>query len=93
MTNVDAKSLPALPKELCAQKPATAQTLKKNASVLEAFPFEDRRSFENASRGFIATISPLTITRPGDGKKTYDLSNLVFLSGEAPASVNPSLWR
>jgi len=93
MTNIDVKSLPPLPKELCAQKPATAQTLKKNASVLEALPFEDRRSFENASRGFIATISPLTITRPGDGKKTYDLSNLAFLSGEAPASVNPSLWR
>ena len=56
-------------------------------------PFEDRGSFENAGRGFIASISPLTITRPTDGKITYDLSDLSFLEGEAPATANPSLWR
>jgi len=83
----------ALPEELAQPKPATEHTVKKNMALLNELPFEDRRSFENASRGFIASISPLTITRPTDGKITYDLSKLSFLSGEAPSTVNPSLWR
>ena len=83
----------ALPKELATSKPATEHTVKKNMALLKELPFEDRRSFENAGRGFIASISPLTITRPTDGKITYDLSKLSFLSGEAPSTVNPSLWR
>ena len=35
----------------------------------------------------------MTITRPADGKKIYDLSDLSFLSEEAPSTANPSLWR
>ncbi|MBW1642891.1 MAG: MBL fold metallo-hydrolase [Deltaproteobacteria bacterium] len=83
----------ALPEEFTRLNPATEHTEKKNAAVLEELPFEDRRSFENAARGFIASISPLTITRPEDGKTTYDQSGLTFLSGEAPPTANPSLWR
>jgi len=83
----------ALSEELIASKPATEHTVKKNTAVLKELHFEDRRSFENASRGFIASISPLTITRPTDGKITYDLSKLSFLFDEAPSTVNPSLWR
>jgi alkyl sulfatase BDS1-like metallo-beta-lactamase superfamily hydrolase len=83
----------ALPEELAAPKPATEHTVKKNTAVLKELLFDDRRSFENAKRGFIASISPLTISRPTDGKITYDLSKLSFLSGEAPSTVNPSLWR
>ena len=83
----------ALPEEVSQPKPASEHTIKKNAAVLKELPFEDRRSFENAARGFIASISPLTITRPNDGKITYDLSDLSFLTGEAPSTANPSLWR
>ncbi len=83
----------ALPEELSHPKPASEHTIKKNAAVLKELPFEDRGSFENAGRGFIASISPLTITRPTDGKITYDLSDLSFLTGEAPSTANPSLWR
>jgi alkyl sulfatase BDS1-like metallo-beta-lactamase superfamily hydrolase len=82
-----------LPRELAAPKPATKYTAEKNAAVLKELPFKDRGSFENAARGFIASISPLTITRPTDGKITYDLSDLSFLTGEAPPTANPSLWR
>ena len=82
-----------LPEELAGPKPATEHTVNKNMAVLKELPFEDRRSFENAGRGFIAAISPLTLLRPGDGKITYDLSGLDFLSGEAPSTANPSLWR
>jgi alkyl sulfatase BDS1-like metallo-beta-lactamase superfamily hydrolase len=82
-----------MPEELTQPKQATDHTIKKNTAVLKELPFEDRRSFENASRGFIASLSPLTITRPTDGKITYDLSGLSFLEGEPPATANPSLWR
>ena len=73
-------------------KPATEHTIAANRSVLETLPFADQRSFENATRGFIATLDPLRITRT-DGKPTFDLSGFDFLQGEAPDSVNPSMWR
>jgi len=93
MTEKQQIILKSLPEPLIASKPATEHTIRKNKIILEELPFEDRQSFEDARRGFIASISPLTIKRPADGKTTYDLSNLSFLSGEAPLTVNPSLWR
>ncbi|NOX49166.1 MAG: MBL fold metallo-hydrolase [Gammaproteobacteria bacterium] len=60
--------------------------------MLSELKFTDRRSFENAQRGFIATLDPLTITRD-NGNVSYDLSRFNFLEGEAPDTVNPSLWR
>ncbi len=86
---------PASPllKKLTQPKPASEPTIKNNRAVLKELPFEDRSSFENAGRGFIASISPLTIRRPTDDKITYDLSDLSFLEGEAPSTANPSLWR
>jgi alkyl sulfatase BDS1-like metallo-beta-lactamase superfamily hydrolase len=82
-----------LPEELTALKPATKYTVEKNEALLKELPFEDRRSFENAGRGFIASIDPLILRRPVDGKIIYDLSGLSFLAGEAPSTANPSLWR
>jgi alkyl sulfatase BDS1-like metallo-beta-lactamase superfamily hydrolase len=93
MTSSSPNHPSALPKELATPKTATKYTAAKNAALLKELPFEDRRSFENAGRGFIASISPLTITRPEDGKITYDLSGLSFLEGETPSTANPSLWR
>ena len=82
-----------LPKELAASKPATDYTARANASVLELLPFSDRRSFEDARRGFIASLDPVTFRRPEDGKVTYDISQLGFLADDAPPTANPSLWR
>ncbi len=74
-------------------KQATEHTINKNKAIRKELPLEDQRDFENARRGFIASISPLTITRPTDGKITYDLSGFSFLEGKAPLTANPSLWR
>jgi len=72
-------------------KPATQHTQRANENVSQTLPFSDRRSFDDASRGFIASIDPLTIKR---GEHiTYDLSGMDFLDNEAPSTVNPSLWR
>jgi len=83
---------PLTPEQTIA-KPASTHTAAANARVRGALPFEDVRSFENARRGFIATIDPLTLSRSGGRKPAYDLSGLSFLEGECPDTVNPSLWR
>jgi alkyl sulfatase BDS1-like metallo-beta-lactamase superfamily hydrolase len=53
---------------------------------------DDRKDFDFASRGFIATRADPLIRRPGGGV-AYDLSSYGFLEGEAPGTANPSLWR
>ncbi|NUS44455.1 MAG: MBL fold metallo-hydrolase [Mycobacteriaceae bacterium] len=54
--------------------------------------FEDRTDFEKADRGFIATLSPMTI-RNADGAIVFDTSAYAFLEGPCPDTVNPSLFR
>lgn len=81
-----------LPEHLAQPKPATEHTSQAQERVQQALNFNDRQSFEDAKRGFIASLNPLTIQRP-DGHVTYDLEQFGFLDAEAPATVNPSLWR
>jgi alkyl sulfatase BDS1-like metallo-beta-lactamase superfamily hydrolase len=54
--------------------------------------FADRTDFEDADRGFVATLDPVTITS-ADGRVVFDLSGYRDLDGACPESVNPSLWR
>ena len=81
-----------LPMALRAAKPASEHTQKAQAKVREQLNFADRQSFEDARKGFIATLEPLTLRRD-DGRITYDLKHMSFLDGDAPDTVNPSLWR
>ena len=53
---------------------------------------DDRKDFEFAERGYIATRRDPKIMR-SDGRVAYDLSSYAFLDGKAPDSANPSLWR
>ncbi|MEV6278868.1 alkyl sulfatase dimerization domain-containing protein [Nocardia sp. NPDC051832] len=57
-----------------------------------ALNYEDRTDFENADRGFIATLTPMTI-RNTDGAIVFDTSAYAFLEGLCPDTVNPSLFR
>jgi alkyl sulfatase BDS1-like metallo-beta-lactamase superfamily hydrolase len=76
-------------------KPATAATQAANERVQQTLPFADKADFEDAQRGFIATVPTLTIK--GDaGGVAWDLEgfkSFIALDKPAPASVNPSLWR
>ncbi|MFE3542475.1 alkyl/aryl-sulfatase [Nocardia sp. NPDC059177] len=54
--------------------------------------YEDRTDFENADRGFIATLTPMRITK-ADGTVVFDTSGYRFLDGPCPDTVNPSLFR
>ena len=81
-----------LPEHLAQPKPATEHTRHAQERVQQTLDFSDRQSFEDAKRGFIASLDPITIQRP-DGHVTYDLEHMGFLDADAPATVNPSLWR
>jgi len=63
-----------------------------NKAVADYLDFSDRRDFERANQGFIATFDDTAITMP-DGSPVYDFGAHDFVKGEAPDSVNPSLWR
>jgi alkyl sulfatase BDS1-like metallo-beta-lactamase superfamily hydrolase len=71
-------------------KPPTA--VIESAHGKHALPFEDTTDFDNADRGFIAALSPCVI-KAGDGRVVWDNDVYSFLSGPAPTSVHPSLWR
>ncbi len=70
----------------------TATTIERNAQVKENLPFEDTTDFENARRGLIASMDPLTIRRE-DGTVIWDQARYAFTSQDAADSSNPSLWR
>ena len=53
---------------------------------------DDRKDFDFAERGFIATRKDPVIMRD-DGTVSFDLSSYGFLDGDAPETTNPSLWR
>lgn len=75
-------------------KPATETTKKVQESFRDRLNFDDKQSFEDAQRGFIASLSPLTIGHDRSDRPAYDLeTSLSFLDAEAPDTVNPSLWR
>lgn len=82
-----------LPEPLRAPKPATEATKKVQADIQSKLNFDDRQSFADASRGFIASISPMKIDHDRIARPVFDLEALSFLDGEAPDTVNPSLWR
>lgn len=63
-----------------------------NTDVAKSLDLGDAQDFESARRGFIATDSPMEIKR-ADGQIVWSQEEYSFLEGEAPASVNPSLWR
>ena len=63
-----------------------------HARALDALPFADEGDFAAAARGFIGTLDDPRI-RNADGDVVWDASTYDFVQGDAPDSVNPSLWR
>ena len=73
-------------------KPPTATIEAAHREHLNALPFGDTRDFADADRGFIAKQEPCVITA-ADGRVVWDNDVYAFLTGDAPTSVHPSLWR
>jgi alkyl sulfatase BDS1-like metallo-beta-lactamase superfamily hydrolase len=74
------------------QKPPTAVIEAAHADHLTGLPFDDTRDFADADRGFIAALQPCVV-KAADGRVVWDNDVYAFLSGDAPTSVHPSLWR
>jgi alkyl sulfatase BDS1-like metallo-beta-lactamase superfamily hydrolase len=70
----------------------TEVTAKANAEVLKQLPIEDQQDFIEARRGLIAADDNLKVESPEIGT-IWDQTAYGFIEGEAPDSVNPSLWR
>ncbi|MFZ9125856.1 MAG: alkyl/aryl-sulfatase [Steroidobacteraceae bacterium] len=69
---------------------ALCSTLATSAAT--TLDYTDRRDFEAAERGFIASFADGTITNAA-GTVVYDYGAYDFLQGAAPPTVHPSLWR
>src|SRR5438067_3934213 len=78
---------------LAQSKDAEPATRDANAAVLDSLPFSDRQDFEDARRGFVAALPDGLIAGAGV-TPVWNMKAYAFLDrGEAPATVNPSLWR
>lgn len=75
-----------------AADPPSDFTRKAQQAARAAGAFEDTRDIDFAARGFLGTRADPLIKTAG-GAVAWDLSAYDFLKGEAPASVEPGLWR
>lgn len=71
---------------------ATAATAAANRAVAESLPLADPQDFEDTRRGFIANDPALAIDGPR-GTRAWNMTDYAFVQGDAPPTVNPSLWR
>lgn len=74
---------------------ATTHTVAANNRLSDRLPWADESDFERARKGLIAQHDgPILNERPGGlVGVSWDTANFAFIHGDAPASVNPSLWR
>jgi len=70
----------------------TPATERAQAKVAASLPLGDEQDFLDAKRGLLASDPDLRIPGP-DGTPIWDAKSYSFVTGDAPASVNPSLWR
>ncbi|GAO41093.1 putative alkyl/aryl-sulfatase [Flavihumibacter petaseus NBRC 106054] len=83
---------PAAAPENNTVKPATSFTVQKQAELQAYLPFSDKTDYDNARRGFIATLDEGEI-KDEKGNVVYSMKQYDFIKGESPATANPSLWR
>jgi alkyl sulfatase BDS1-like metallo-beta-lactamase superfamily hydrolase len=66
-------------------------TLQANAQFAQELRLDDPQDFEDARRGLVAR--PEGRILGADGSALIDFDAFKFVQGQAPATVNPSLWR
>lgn len=71
---------------------ATETTAQANQSVAERLPISDQSDFQDARRGKLGAIDAPAILN-ADGEIVWSIAQYAFLEGDAPTTVNPSLWR
>ena len=72
----------------------TSATIDANRQVSRELNLNDQQDFKDALRGLIASPKNLQIPSLADASKNvWDTKAYDFIEGEAPDTVNPSLWR
>ncbi|MGF6160455.1 alkyl sulfatase BDS1-like metallo-beta-lactamase superfamily hydrolase [Ensifer sp. KUDG1] len=76
------------------RKDATEATKSANDQLLKQLPFSDTSDFDDAKRGLIAPL-PNELIKGESGNPIWNPEQYGFIKEgmEAPATVNPSLWR
>ena len=54
--------------------------------------YADLQDFDDAGRGFVGTLAD-PLVKDAAGKVVWDSDAYDFVTGDCPATVNPSLWR
>lgn len=74
---------------------ASITTKESNDALLRELSFDDRDSFNNASKGFIAPLPFDGMIKNAQGTIVWDKGSFSFIKDESPSpeTVNPSLWR
>jgi alkyl sulfatase BDS1-like metallo-beta-lactamase superfamily hydrolase len=82
----------ALTLSAAAHAQVSDATRAANAAMAQTLPLGDVEDEDFARRGFIATWDQPQI-RTADGRVAWDFASFDYLRGDAPETVNPSLWR
>jgi alkyl sulfatase BDS1-like metallo-beta-lactamase superfamily hydrolase len=78
--------------EVSQVKPASAATIEAQKAMAASLPTDDGLDARFADQGFIATRAD-PIIKGKTGAPIWNLDAYAWMAGEAPPTVNPSLWR
>ena len=71
---------------------ASDHTIARNTALADKLDLANQQDFADARRGMIAQ-APNTPVKSDAGVQLWNAGDYEFIQGEAPATVNPSLWR
>jgi alkyl sulfatase BDS1-like metallo-beta-lactamase superfamily hydrolase len=71
---------------------AAADTARAQQAAESALPLADPQDFADARRGLVASAPEVRI-EDAAGRVVWDTAAYGFVSGDAPETVHPSLWR
>src|SRR5699024_10956732 len=70
---------------------ASTFTKEENNKFYNLLNFEDCTDFNNAHKNLISPVTSDIVKNKGE--IAWDTSKTEFITGDAPTTVNPSLWR
>ena len=71
---------------------ASDHTIARNTALADKLDLANQQDFADARRGMIAQ-APITPVKSDTGVQLWNAGDYEFIQGEAPPTVNPSLWR
>ncbi len=83
---------PSFAQQTAAPKAASATTARANEAVAKAMAMNDKQDYEDANRGKLAELKE-PLVKAADGSVVWNTQRYDFVKGDAPVTVNPSLWR